>query len=201
MDELIQARLAELQEELEEETERRVENMEEAILDQAIEANLEGKMKDAIMEQVIFGTGAMKAGTLEVEKDHHWIKSDEGFSLVYEESPSPEMEAVSIFDLYPDPFATSMDDMRDIFRRHIISRQEFVDLQRLPGFNNDEIDYCIEMYPDGNHDEAQHEKDRREIANVRDRSTQTNKFELLEYWGSLNGLTYKMLVLSLAMMI
>ena len=26
----------------------------------------------------------------------------------------------------------------------------------------------IEMYPDGNHDEAQHEKDRREIANVND---------------------------------
>ena len=143
VDELIQARLAELQEELEEETERRVENMEEAILDQAIEANLEGKMKDAIMEQVIFGTGAMKAGTLKVEKDHHWIKSDEGFSLVYEESPSPEMEAVSIFDLYPDPFATSMDDMRDIFRRHIISRQEFVDLKDFPGFNNDEIDTAL----------------------------------------------------------
>jgi hypothetical protein len=187
VDELIQARLMELEDELKEETEARVANMEEAILDQALESNLEGKMKDAIMEQVIFGTGAMKAGTLRVDKDHRWIKGDEGFNLVYEESPAPEMEAVSIFDLYPDPFATSMEDMRDMFRRHIISRQEFVDLKDFPGFNNDEIDVCIEMYPDGNHDEAQHEKDRREIANVRDRSTQTNKFELLEFWGSLNG--------------
>ena len=187
VDELIHARLAELENELKEETEARVANMEEAILDQALENNLEGKMKDAIMEQVIFGTGAMKAGTLRVDKDHRWIKGEEGFNLVYEESPAPEMEAVSIFDLYPDPFATSMEDMRDIFRRHIISRQEFADLKDFPGFNTDEIDMCIEMYPDGNHDEAQHEKDRREIANVRDRSTQTNKFELLEYWGSLNG--------------
>ena len=187
VDELIQARLIELEDELKEETEARVRNMEEAILDQALENNLEGKMKDAIMEQVIFGTGAMKAGTLRIDKDHRWIKGDEGFNLVYEESPAPEMEAVSIFDLYPDPFATSMEDMRDMFRRHIISRQEFVDLKDFPGFNTDEIDYCIEMYPDGNHDEAQHEKDRREIANVRDRSTQTNKFELLEFWGSLNG--------------
>ncbi len=187
VDELIQARLMELKDELKEETKERVENMEEAILDQAIEANLEGKMKDAIMEQVIFGTGAMKAGTLRVDKDHHWVKSDEGFSLIYEESPAPEMEAVSIFDLYPDPYATSVDDMRDIFRRHIVSRQEFVDLKDFPGFNTDEIDYCIEEYPDGNHDEAQHEKDRREIANVKDRTSQTNKFELLEYWGSLNG--------------
>ena len=187
VDDLIQARLNELETELAEETERRVENMEEAILDQAIEGNLEGKMKDAIMEQVIFGTGAMKAGTLRVEKDHKWVKTEEGFALVYEESPMPEMEAVSIFDLYPDPFATSMDDMRDIFRRHIISRQEFVDLKDFPGFNKDMIEECLDHYPEGNHDEEQHEKDRRDIANVNDRSTETNKFEIAEFWGSLNG--------------
>ena len=184
---LIAARFAELKEELEKETEMRVDNMEEAILDQAIESNLEGKMKDAIMEQVIFGTGAMKTGTLRIDKDHKWIKTDEGFNLVYEESPSPEMEAVSIFDLYPDPYATSIDDMRNIFRRHIISRQDFVDLKDYPGFNNDLIDLCVEEYPDGNHYEEQHEKDRREIANINDYETKTNKFEIIEFWGSING--------------
>ena len=84
VDDLIAARFAELVEELEEETKKRVDNMEEAILDQAIENNLEGKMKDAIMEQVIFGTGAMKAGTLRIEKNHKWIKTDEGFNLIYD---------------------------------------------------------------------------------------------------------------------
>ena len=187
IEELVVARLNELTEEIEEETDLRVENMEEAILDQALENNLEGKMKDAIMEQVIFGTGAMKAGTLRVEKDHKWIKGEEGFSLIYEESPMPEMEAVSIFDLYPDPHATSVNDMRDIFRRHIISRTEFNALKDFPGFNVDLINECIEMNPDGNHDEAQHEIDRRNIANVNDSSTNTEKFEVLEFWGSLNG--------------
>ena len=187
VDDLIVARMDELKQEIEEETDRRVDNMEEAILDQAIESNLEGKMKDAIMEQVIFGTGAMKAGTLRIDKDHRWVKGEEGFQLIYEESAFPEMEAVSVFDLYPDPHATSMDDLRDLFRRHIISRQEFRDLKDFPGFNVDLINECIEMNPEGNHDEAQHEKDRRQIANVNDRSAETNKFELLEYWGSLNG--------------
>tara|TARA_R100000742_G_C4279342_1_gene103661 strand:- start:493 stop:2496 length:2004 start_codon:yes stop_codon:yes gene_type:complete len=184
---IIASRFSELKEEIEKETALRVENMEEAILDQALENNLEGKMKDAIMEQVIFGTGAMKAGTLRIEKDHKWVKGDEGFDLIYEESPLPEMEAVSIFDLYPDPHATSVNDMRDIFRRHIVSRTEFADLKDFPGFNVDLIDECIMMNPEGNHDEAQHEKDRRQIANVKDRSTQTEKFEILEFWGSLNG--------------
>ena len=187
VDDLIVARMDELKQEIEKETSRRVDNMEEAILDQALESNLEGKMKDAIMEQVIFGTGAMKAGTLRIDKDHRWIKGEEGFNLVYEESAFPEMEAVSVFDLYPDPHATSMDDLRDLFRRHIISRQEFRDLVDFPGFNADLINECIEMNPEGNHDEAQHEKDRRQIANVNDRSSDTNKFEVLEYWGSLNG--------------
>ena len=187
VDDLIVARMDELKQEIEEETDRRVDNMEEAILDQAVESNLEGKMKDAIMEQVIFGTGAMKAGTLRIDKDHKWIKGEEGFQLIYEESAFPEMEAVSVFDLYPDPHATSMDDLRDLFRRHIISRQEFRDLKDFPGFNEDLINECIQMNPEGNHDEAQHEKDRRQIANVNDRSAETNKFELLEYWGSLNG--------------
>lgn len=187
IEELVIARLDELTQEIEEETERRVANMEEAILDQALENNLEGKMKDAIMEQVIFGTGAMKAGTLRIEKDHKWIKGEDGFNLIYEESPSPEMEAVSIFDLYPDPHATSVDDMRDIFRRHIISRTEFNALKDYPGFNVDLVNECIEMNPEGNHDEAQHEVDRRNIANVNDSNTNTEKFEVLEYWGSLNG--------------
>jgi hypothetical protein len=187
IEELVMARLNELTEEIEAETEQRVENMEEAILDQALENNLEGKMKDAIMEQVIFGTGAMKAGTLRIEKDHKWIKGDEGFNLIYEENAMPEMEAVSIFDLYPDPHATSVDDMRDIFRRHIISRTEFNALKDYPGFNVDLINECIEMNPEGNHDEAQHEVDRRNIANVNDSNTNTEKFEVLEYWGSLNG--------------
>ena len=187
IEELVMARLSELTEEIEAETEQRVENMEEAILDQALENNLEGKMKDAIMEQVIFGTGAMKAGTLRIEKDHKWIKGDEGFNLIYEENAMPEMEAVSIFDLYPDPHATSVDDMRDIFRRHIISRAEFNALKDYPGFNVDLINECIEMNPEGNHDEAQHEVDRRNIANVNDSNTNTEKFEVLEFWGSLNG--------------
>lgn len=188
LEELVMARLQELTEEIEQETDRRVDNMEEAILDQALENNLEQKMKDAIMEQVIFGTGAMKAGTLKVEKDHMYMTNEEGVpELFIEEYPMPEMEAVSIFDLYPDPHATSVNDMRDIFRRHIISRVEFSALKDYPGFNVDLINECIEMNPDGNHDEAQHEIDRRNIANVNDSNTNTEKFEVLEFWGSLNG--------------
>ena len=187
VDDLIQARYRELVKELDEETDIRVDKMLDVINDQTLESNLEGKMKDAIMEQVIFGTGAMKAGTLRIEKNHKWINSEEGYNLIYEEEPMPEMEAVSIFDLYPDPYATSIEDMRSIFRRHIISRPDLVELKSAPGFNPDEIDECILMNPEGNHYEEQHEKDRRDIANLNDYETKSGKFEVLEFWGSVNG--------------
>ena len=137
VDDIIQKRLAELKEELDEEAGKRVDAMSEVIKDQAVENNLEGKMKDAIMEQVLFGTGAMKAGTLKIDRNHRWIKEGDGFALVYDESPMPEMEAVSIFDLYPDPFATSVEDMQAIFRRHIITRPQLNDIKDYPGFNAD----------------------------------------------------------------
>jgi len=187
VDDLIQARYRELVKELDEETQIRVDKMLDVINDQTIENNLEGSMKDAIMEQVIFGTGAMKAGTLRIERNHKWINSEEGYNLIYEEEPMPEMEAVSIFDLYPDPYATSIGDMRSLFRRHIISRVAFVDLKSSPGFSGDQIDECILMHPDGNHYEEQHEKDRRDIANINDYETKSGKFEVLEFWGSVNG--------------
>jgi len=186
-DDIIQERMGELDEEVKEEAGKRVENMEEVILDQALENNLESKMKDAIMEQVLFGTGAMKAGTLKIDKNHRWISNPEGFSLVYEESPMPEMEAVSIFDLYPDPFATSIEDMRSIFRRHIISKTQLSDLRDFPGFNEEMIEECIMMMPEGNHTESNHEKERRSIANINDSTMETGKYEVLEFWGSVNG--------------
>ena len=184
---IIEMRIAELKKELEEETTRRVEAMSEQIADQAVENNLEGKMKEAIMEQVIFGTGAMKAGTLKINKDHKWVKGENGFAVLIEEEPMPEMEAVSVFDLYPDPYATSVEDMRNIFRRHIISRQELTDLKDFPNFNIEAIDECLFYYKEGNHYEEQHEKDRRTIANIKSYADKTYKFEVLEFWGSLNG--------------
>ena len=125
VDDLIVARLTELKEEIEAETELRVENMEEAILDQALESNLEGKMKDAIMEQVIFGTGAMKAGTLRIEKDHKWIKGDEGFQFNLRRKPNARNGGcVSIFDLYPDPHATSALMICVIYLEDILSQDK-----------------------------------------------------------------------------
>ncbi len=156
------------------------------IEDFLIENNTDERMKDAILEMCLFGSGAMKVGTFKVEKQTHWRRGAEGYSMIMEEDIVPEVDSVSIFDLYPDPYATSMDDADGIFRRHILTRKQFGELKNVAGFDKEKLNLLLEKHTDGNHDEAQHEKDRRSISGVNEYAEST-RFEVLEYWGCVSG--------------
>ena len=41
------------------------------------------------------------------------------------EEAMPELESVSIFDLYPDPYCTTLEDCDGLFRRHVAARTQF----------------------------------------------------------------------------
>jgi len=156
------------------------------IEDFLIENNTDERMKDAILEMCLFGSGAMKVGTFKVEKQTHWRRGAEGYSMIMEEDIVPEVDSVSIFDLYPDPYATSMDNADGIFRRHILTRKQFGELKNVAGFDKEKLNVLLEKHTDGNHDEAQHEKDRRSISGVNEYAEST-RFEVLEYWGCVSG--------------
>ena len=156
------------------------------IEDYLVEHNTDERMKDAILEMCLFGSGAMKVGTFKVEKRSHWRRGAEGYSMIMEEDVVPEVDSVSIFDLYPDPYATSMDNADGIFRRHILTRKQFGDLKNVAGFDKEKVNLMLEKHSDGNHDEAQHEKDRRSISGVNEYAEST-RFEVLEYWGCVSG--------------
>mgnify|MGYP003300584421 FL=1 len=156
------------------------------IEDFLVENNTDERMKDAILEMCLFGSGAMKVGTFKVEKQAHWRRGADGYAMIMEEDIVPEVDSVSIFDLYPDPYATSMDDADGIFRRHILTRKQFGELKDVAGFDKDKLNVLLEKHTDGNHDEAQHEKDRRSISGVNEYAEST-RFEVLEYWGCVSG--------------
>jgi hypothetical protein len=183
---LIRERTEEIKEYIKEEARERAEKMTEVIHDQTTEANLEMKLKETIMEMCIFGTGAIKAGTLRVERSGHWRHNGEQHVLIYEERVLPEIESVSVFDLYPDPFATSMEDSTGIYRRHVLTKSQLAELKDSPGFDDQAIDYILTNFRHGNHQELQHEKDRRSLSNVNEYS-ESNRYEVLEFWGDIVG--------------
>ena len=196
-EDLIAARMSELEEEfLEAEqiiAKEAAEKMAVEIHDQLIEANAEQKLKEAILESTIFGSGAIKAGTVRIDRVQSYSRIQDpttgqtGFALSQIEKAMPEVESVSIFDLYPDPYCTSLEDCEGLFRRHVLTRSQLRDLADRPGFDGEMIRYLIKHNRQGNHTEEDHEKTRRRIAGINEYSESSNRFEVIEYWGEIDG--------------
>ena len=192
---IINERRDELTDEIRDEVRRRAKlasgEMTILIRDQLVEANAEQKIKEAIMESCIFGTGCIKGGTVRIERTKRWKRAVANGAQVHTltviEQVKPDIESVSIFDIYPDPYATSNEDLHGLFRRHVLTRRQFRDLRDLEGFDADAIDEILSDNPRGNHVEEDHERIRREVANIKLVTGPNNRFEVLEYWGSING--------------
>lgn len=197
---LIMARMGELEEtflEIEKKmAQEAAELMTIEIEDQLVEANAEQKLKESILEACIFGSGAVKAGTVRIDRKQSYSKvldpqtGEVSFALAQIEQPMPEIEAVSIFDLYPDPYCTSLDDCDGLFRRHVLTRKQFRELADLPGFDGEMVRYLLKMNRKGNHVEEDHEKTRRRIAGIHDH-VESSRFEVYEYWGTIDGYDLK----------
>lgn len=199
-EDLVMARMEELEEELKK-AEKRVaddaaKSMSIDIMDQLIESNAEQKLKESILEACIFGSGACKAGTVRIDRKQSYSMvtdpetGEEGYALSVIEQPMPEVESVSIFDLYPDPYCTSLDDCDGLFRRHVLTRRQFRELADLPNFDSGMIKYLLKTNRTGNHTEEEHERTRRKIAGINEHS-ESNRFEVMEYWGCVDGYELK----------
>ena len=167
------------------------EEMQKDIEDQLIEENSEQKLKEAILEACIFGSGAVKSGTVKIDRSQSYqrVQDEMGrssFAMVMEEEPRPEIESVSIFDLYPDPYCTSLEDCSGMFRRHILTRRQFRELSELPGFDPEIVLSILKNNRGGNHEEQDYERTRRQIAGIQDHGD-SRRYELLEFWGSIDG--------------
>ena len=196
---LIQARMAELESEFMDQEKAMAgdaaEKMTTVIADQLIEADADQKLKESMLEACIFGSGAVKAGTVKIDRKQSYTKAlgEDGqptFVMSMVEEPVPELESVSIFDRYPDPYCTTLEDCDGLFRRHVLTRTQFRELADLPGFDGDMVRYLLKQNRKGNYVEEDHERDRRRIAGIHDHA-EPNRFEVFEYWGSIDGYELK----------
>lgn len=185
---LVAERMSEIKVAFFKEAKARAERMQKVVEDQMVEGDFERHCKDAILEMCMLGTGAIKIGTVRLCQDAHWTVDPEGNSaLVYMEKAYPEMQSVTVFDLYPDPFCTSMEDCDGIFRRHVLTKQQFRSLKSVPGFNEDIIDEMLLTPGIGVYTEEQHERDRRNLAGTLNTANTPLRYEVLEWWGPVDG--------------
>ena len=158
--------------------------MEKLIHDQINESNGSSELRSALFECALFGTGIIK-GPFNFNKTlNRWEQNEEG-ERTYNpiDVRVPRIEFVSIWDFFPDPSATSIDESEFIFHRHKLNRTQLRSLGKMPYFNRDAIRLCLTMGPNYVEKDYEHE--------LRDEDTKGEysggQFEVLEYWGVMDA--------------
>ena len=158
--------------------------MEKIIHDQIEESNGASEIRNALFESALFGTGIVK-GPFNFNKTLHRWTEGEDCNRTY--SPvdvrGPRLEFVSIWDFFPDPNATNVNESEYVFHRHRMNRTQLRSLGKMPYFDKEAIRTCLQMGP--NYVEEDYEQELKDYS--RNDEYGSSQFEVLEYWGVMDA--------------
>ena len=158
--------------------------MEKLIHDQIEESNGSSEIRNSLFEAALFGTGIIK-GPFNFNKTlNRWATNDDGERTYSPISVRvPRIEFVSIWDFFPDPNATTIQEAEYVFHRHRMNRTQLRGLRNLPYFDNDAIRECLQMGP--NYVEKDYEQELKDDSRTDEYGS--SQFEVLEYWGVMDA--------------
>jgi hypothetical protein len=148
--------------------------MEKKIHDQLVESGANKHLRSMAFEMALLGTGVMK-GPFAVDKEYpNWNEDGEYDPLI---KTVPSTSHVSLWNFYPDPEASSMDDAEYVVERHKMSRTQLRSLKNRPYFMKDAVELAVDKGP--NYDMKYWEQ------TMEDNETEatTERWEVLEFWG------------------
>ena len=149
-------------------------NMEKQIMDQLQESGATKQLRSTAFEMSLFGTGVMK-GPFAVDKEYpNWDEEGE-YSPTFKTVPSTSH--VSVWNFYPDPDASNMDEAQFVIERHKMSRSQLRALKKRPYFRGNVIDEVIAQGE--SYTKKYWEDDLVDYAP----ENYVERFEVLEYWG------------------
>jgi hypothetical protein len=151
--------------------------MQKKIQDQLEESNATKHLRSTAFEMALFGTGVMK-GPFAVDKEYpNW--NDEGeYSPIFK--TVPQVSHVSVWNFYPDPDASNMDEAQFVIERHKMSRTQLRALKKRPYFRSNVIDEVVSFGE--NYIKKYWEDDLSDYAPDKG----IDRFEVLEYWGMVD---------------
>ena len=157
--------------------------MEKLIHDQIEESSGSSEIRNALLAAALLGTGVIK-GPFNFNKTLNRWTNDEG-ERQYKplEVRVPRIEFVSLWDFFPDPSATTIDECEYVIHRHKMNRSQFRALKNLPYFDKDAIRECLTM--GANYEEKYYENQLRDNDNTE--GVENTNYEVLEYWGVMDA--------------
>jgi hypothetical protein len=168
----------------------RATKMELTIDDQLSELDWVTLARKVIFSGVLYGPGIVK-GPLILKKKKSTYRFDaptQKYIAREIERLYPYFEFVSVWSYYPDLSAKDRKSMDDFFERHVMSRQQIMDLAARPDFMAERVNDYLRDNQQGDLIEEWWELQLRQTG---DRSNPTNllgrKYLGLEYWGFASG--------------
>ena len=158
--------------------------MEKLIHDQIEESNGSSEIRNALLESSLLGTGVVK-GPFNFNKTlSRWDEGEDGErTYAPVDVRVPRIEFVSVWDFFPDPAATNIEECEYVFHRHKLNKSQLRALRKMPYFDNDAIRECLMM--GANYEDKYYDTQLREDEN--DKQDGSDKYEVLEYWGIMDA--------------
>jgi len=162
--------------------------LEKLIHDQIEESDGSIQLRNAIFESCLLGTGIVKGPFTYNKTLHRYGSTGNGTAREYnpETVKVPRVEFVSVWDFYPDPNARNMDECEYVIQRHRLNRHQVLDLANRPFFNKEAIFECVKMGAKYNKKSWETDIDLEKSSYP---DIENNRFEVIEYWGTIDALS------------
>jgi hypothetical protein len=161
------------------------ERLEKLIHDQLGESNAVSELGNALFESALTGTGIVKGPFTYTKTLHQWSLDEATGKRVYKPTNTkvPRIEFVSVWDAYPDPNATTKEELSYFIHRHRLNDSQMRALNRMPYFNKEEITRCLSDGP--NYTKQSYESSINPSDEEGTGKSFSDRFEVLEYWGTM----------------
>ena len=158
--------------------------MEKLIHDQIEESSGSSEIRNALLESALLGTGVVK-GPFNFNKTlSRWDEGEDGErTYAPVDVRVPRIEFVSVWDFFPDPSATNIEECEYVFHRHKLNKSQLRALRKMPYFDSDAIRECLMM--GANYEDKYYDTQLRDDEN--DKAYGSEKYEVLEYWGIMDA--------------
>lgn len=154
--------------------------MEKKIHEQLEESHASKHLRSVAFDMSLFGTGILKGPFAHDKEYPRW--NDEGeYDPIFE--TIPKVEAVSIWNFYPDCDARNMSEAEYTIERHRLNKVELRALKNRPYFREDSIELAIEG---GSNYTKEYWESELEDSTY---NSEVDRFEVLEYWGTIDAET------------
>jgi hypothetical protein len=156
--------------------------MNSVLQDQLTEAETIKKIELMLWEMVVFGTGVLKGPHTTRETIPNWTYDEELDIQLYEPITKlrPHLKQVSLWNIFPDPYAETVDDLTYVIEKHKMSRSKLDKLRNQPGFNAEAIKIALRQAGGIQQEEWE--------LTLKDYSTSIafdDRYEVLEFWGDI----------------